>query len=112
MDGGMPPGRVFRFDPAAADVLMPMHLGLQPDGRIVSAGPTLRRLFAGLPLLGHCFHSLFHIRRPSGLEDMGRRMRFKANTPTKPGVSKGGLCLPFGTRTCLQGVVCYTCRRG
>ena len=72
MDGGMPPGRVFRFDPAAADVLMPMHLGLQPDGRIVSAGPTLRRLFAGLPLLGQRFHSLFHIRRPYGLEDMGR----------------------------------------
>ena len=46
------------------------------------------------------------------LEDMERRMRFKANTPTKPGVSKGGLCLPFGTRPCLQGVVCYTCRRG
>ena len=44
MDGGMPPGRVFRFDPAAADVLMPMHLGLQPDGRIVSSageGPRI-----------------------------------------------------------------------
>ena len=24
-------------------------------------------------------------------------------TPTKPGVSKGGLCLPFGTQPCLQG---------
>lgn len=33
-------------------------------------------------------------------------------TPTKPGVSKGGLCLPFGTQPCLQGVVCYTCWRG
>ena len=25
-------------------------------------------------------------------------------TPTKPGVSKGGLCLPFGTQPCLQGI--------
>lgn len=74
MDGGAPPHRVFRFDPAAADVLMPMHLGLQPDGRIVSAGPTLRRLFAGLPLIDHPFHDLFHIRRPSGLEDVARLM--------------------------------------
>ena len=24
------------------------------------------------------------------------------------GFQRGGLCLPFGTRPCLQGIVCYT----
>ena len=42
----------------------------------------------------------------------GRRIADCGHTPTKPGVSKGGLGLPLGTRPCLQGVVCYTCRRG
>ena len=32
--------------------------------------------------------------------------------PTKRGVSKGGRKPPFGTQPCLQGVMCYTCRRG
>lgn len=42
----------------------------------------------------------------------GRRIADCGHPPTKPGVSKGGLGLPFGTRPCLQGVVCYTCWRG
>ena len=48
------------------------------------------------------------------LEGWGHRRRIAdcGHTPTKPGVSKGGPGLPFGTRPCLQGVVCYTCWRG
>ena len=42
----------------------------------------------------------------------GRRNADCGHTTTKPGVSKGGHGLPFGTRPCLQGVVCYTCWRG
>lgn len=117
MDGGASPVQIFRFDPAAADVLMPMHLVLQPDGRIVSAGPTLRRMFAGLPLLGQPFYSLFTVRRPSGLEDMaclmaaaGKRLYLSScdgrlsnlrgvATPLIPGIEDGGglvINLSFG----------------
>lgn len=77
--------------------------------RLLHSGPQVeQRNGTGKPIRAG-LHRFFGF---VGLENMGRRMRFKANTPTKPGVSKGGLCLPFGTRPCLQGVVCYTCRRG
>lgn len=60
-------------------------------------------------------HSWTDLRRFFGFwMGCGHRCRnaICGRTPTKPGVSKGGLCLPFGTQPCLQGVVCYTCWRG
>ncbi len=52
---------------AALDRLMPMHLCLSADGRILSAGPTLARLYGAAGLIGQDFFSTFEIRRPSGI---------------------------------------------
>lgn len=54
---------------------MPMHLHLSAEGRIIGYGPTLRKVAAGLALIGKDFFAAFQIRRPSdvaGLDDLRR----------------------------------------
>lgn len=47
-----------------------MHIALSADGRITSAGPTLRKLAAGQGLVGAWFFALFEVRRPGGILTM------------------------------------------
>lgn len=49
------------------DLLMPMHLRLDPLGEIAGCGPTLRKLFAESPVR-RPFFDLFKVRRPTGIE--------------------------------------------
>ena len=61
---------------AALDALMPLHMTLDRDGRIVSAGPTLVTLLPGAALPGRNFFDLFDLRRPGGITtiaDLRRR---------------------------------------
>lgn len=48
----------------ARDVLLPMHLQVSNLGYIVHAGPTLKKLFDGKPLIGERFLEVFELRRP------------------------------------------------
>lgn len=56
---------------AAADLalLMPLHLILDPDGRIIAAGPTLKRLFAKDALIGQSLFDCFELRGPHRIAD-------------------------------------------
>ncbi|MFV0490747.1 MAG: diguanylate cyclase domain-containing protein [Pseudorhodobacter sp.] len=59
------------MDPMALGRMMPLHLVLDPEGRIISAGPTLAKLFDRPgDLSGGKFFNLFEIRRPSGIDSM------------------------------------------
>jgi diguanylate cyclase (GGDEF)-like protein len=92
---------------AALDRLMPLHLVLAPDGRIVGAGPTLRKIIArcveaGDPLIGQGFFDMFDLRRPGGLRNMadltahaGERLTIFARSTGSPGFR--GVVLPLGT---------------
>jgi diguanylate cyclase (GGDEF)-like protein len=50
--------------------LMPMHLVLSNDGRIISAGPTLVKTLGGTSPLGAGFFDEFKLRRPGAVVDM------------------------------------------
>lgn len=52
------------LSPAAAGILMPMHVWLAPDTTIRRVGPTLEKLRADSPLAGRPFRDVFEIRRP------------------------------------------------
>lgn len=69
MDGGAldMPLMVKRSD---LDRLMPMHLAVSADGRIVSHGPTLGKVFEGNSLIGMDLFSLVRFRRPGGIHTM------------------------------------------
>lgn len=55
---------------AALDLLMPMHLWVSADGTIISAGPTLAKLFPQITLRAHPLFEVFEIRRPGGVQGM------------------------------------------
>jgi diguanylate cyclase (GGDEF)-like protein len=46
--------------------LMPMHLVLDREERVVSVGPTLARVLAGADVIGARFQDLFEVRSPGG----------------------------------------------
>ncbi len=48
--------------------LCPMHVILDAEGRIIHAGPTMRKMRAGLPLVGAVFSDVFAVKRPRGLQ--------------------------------------------
>lgn len=62
---------MMRFDlpNEALDLLMPMHLAVSLDGRVLRAGPTLAKLFPARPE-GRWFFDLFTVRRPGGIATM------------------------------------------
>jgi diguanylate cyclase (GGDEF)-like protein len=73
-DGGARDRRI-TLSPDGLDHLMPMHLHLSAEGRIIGYGPTLRKVAAGLALIGKDFFASFEIRRPSDvacLDDLRR----------------------------------------
>jgi diguanylate cyclase (GGDEF)-like protein len=57
---------------ARADLarLMPMHMIVDGEGRIVGAGPTLERLRTPQRVVGASVFDLFHVRRPHGAATM------------------------------------------
>ncbi|SEN59995.1 diguanylate cyclase (GGDEF) domain-containing protein [Gemmobacter aquatilis] len=58
------------LESAALGVLMPMHVVLDPAGRIIACGQTMQKLFGQRSLPGADFFALFDLRRPSGLTGM------------------------------------------
>jgi diguanylate cyclase (GGDEF)-like protein len=52
------------------DRLMPMHLALSAEGKIISYGPTLGKVFHGHLLVGEDVFSLIRFRRPGGIQTM------------------------------------------
>ncbi|MDZ4137158.1 MAG: GGDEF domain-containing protein, partial [Paracoccaceae bacterium] len=61
---------IFDLESGALDRLMPMHLALNEAGLVLSAGPTLSKIFTGAALVGQEFFNLFEIRRPGGTTGM------------------------------------------
>lgn len=54
--------------PSALDPVLPMHLRLDACGRILHAGPTLRKLRDPGALLGAAFEEVFVLRRPRTID--------------------------------------------
>lgn len=68
--------------------LMPMHMIVDTDGRILGAGPTLERLRAPGRVEGELLFDLFHVRRPHGVASMadlatrcGNRLHLEFRSP-------------------------------
>lgn len=86
--------------PEALDYLMPLHLRLDPDGRIAGVGPTLAKLATDKPLVGEGFFAAFDLRRPAGVTSMaeltkraGQRLQLSLRGAV-PALSFRGLALP------------------
>lgn len=64
---GLPPSlsRVIGLSGGALDVLMPMHLWADPEGRVVQAGPTLTKMAQRGDLAGQPLFRLLEFRRPA-----------------------------------------------
>ncbi|MEO6301186.1 MAG: diguanylate cyclase [Paracoccaceae bacterium] len=64
----------FAMTTEALNRMMPMHLRLAADGRIIGCGSTLAKLLDNLPdgqdLIGRGLFETFELRRPSGLTTM------------------------------------------
>lgn len=58
----------FTLDKAGLDVVLPLHVVLDPDGMIVHAGPTMAKLFREQALIGARFFEAFEVRRPARAE--------------------------------------------
>jgi diguanylate cyclase (GGDEF)-like protein len=91
----MPP---FELGPEALSRLMPMHLALDGDGRILSAGATLNRLM-GDALVGASFADHFELRHdaarlPGALATGGTRLQLTARA--RPDLAFRGLAVPMG----------------
>ena len=68
------PAGSFALSPDALNRMMPMHVRLAADGRIIGCGSTLAKLLDNLPegqdLIGRDLFDTFELRRPSGLASM------------------------------------------
>jgi diguanylate cyclase (GGDEF)-like protein len=64
---GLPPSldRVIGLSGGALDVLMPMHLWADPEGRVVQAGPTLTKMARLGDLTGLPMFRVLELRRPA-----------------------------------------------
>lgn len=64
---GLPPSlnRVIGLSGGALDVLMPMHVWADPEGRVVQAGPTLTKMARQGDLAGLSLFRILEIRRPT-----------------------------------------------
>lgn len=91
-------------DPAdsALDTLCPMHACLDGDGRIRSAGPTLRKVLGEAGVTGMAFDAVFDIRRPQNvtsaselLRRTGEKLKLRLRAP--PHLELKGTVLPWGT---------------
>jgi len=88
----------------ALDRLHPLHVIVDPDGTILHAGPTLRRLVQGTDVVGTSLFAHLDLRRPRG------RASIAALTSDHAGPLR--FALRDETRTPLKGMaVPLTCRR-
>jgi diguanylate cyclase (GGDEF)-like protein len=86
--------------PGALDHLMPLHLRIGADGRILHAGPTLARI-AGGPLDGASFLARFEVLRPVCLASVAPlaaqpATRLRLRLRDAPEVALRGLAVPAG----------------
>jgi diguanylate cyclase (GGDEF)-like protein len=98
-----PSQHVLTVDTAVLSRFMPMHLLLDAEGRVLSAGPTLVRVLQRQDLPGTQFEELFEVRSPGGaitVEDVlaraGHRFRLVARGGIKAGLRGLGQRLPDG----------------
>jgi diguanylate cyclase (GGDEF)-like protein len=69
--------------------MMPMHLLLDPGGRIIATGDTLARILPGV--CGYGFFDVFALRRPAGVTDLaGLLARSGARLQLQPRLLPGG----------------------
>lgn len=83
-------------DPAVLGRIMPMYLWLEHGGRIVGAGPTLRKLWGAQAGIGADFDTVFTLRCP-------RRVQALAELAALPG-GRVKLCLKAPPHTGFKGV--------
>lgn len=96
----MPRCRAYPLTRDALEALMPLHVVLSLDGRIVAVGPLLRRLRPHARLTGRPFAEVFEVTRPAGLADaaaliaaMPNRMRLRLRDA--PQTTFKGQCVPI-----------------
>ena len=80
--------------------LMPMHLLLDRDERVLSVGPTLARVMEGMDTVGARFQDLFEVRSPGGatlardvLDQAGKRFRLVLRGRNRAGLRGVGVTL-------------------
>lgn len=56
------------------DVLMPMHISVDAEGRMRHAGPTISKMLGDVPVTGVPLLDVFDLRRPSGVTDFAGLM--------------------------------------
>lgn len=91
------------LDPETAallDLLMPMHLKIDPAGQITHVGPTLAKLRPGRDLAGLSVFDLFDILRPPGIGTMaalqplaGKKLHLRFRDP--PQTTLSGVLAPY-----------------
>jgi diguanylate cyclase (GGDEF)-like protein len=96
---GPPLSPEFRIGAAALGRVMPMHLCLDPAGRISAVGPTLAKI-AQTRLEGQAFFDTFLLRRPTGvanMADLRRRAGQQLHLALRAAPTNGlrGLALPL-----------------
>ena len=99
MDGGATDVPMM-INPGDLDRLMPMHLAVSEDGRIISHGSTLGKVFRGQPLDGQDVFSVIRFRRPGGVQTMAdlqqrRRQRLQLHPIGSPDDVLRGLAVPM-----------------
>jgi diguanylate cyclase (GGDEF)-like protein len=74
---GLPPvlDRVIGLSGGVLDTLMPMHLWVGADGRILRVGPTLRKMAGGADPAGRPLFEVIALRRPVGADGCGALAR-------------------------------------
>ena len=82
------------------DILCPMHVAVDAEGRVVHAGPTLQKLCPGAPLAGRRFLDLFELRRPRAVRDMATllassRLKLHLKFRDGPGTALKGVLAPL-----------------
>lgn len=102
MDTGLPLLEV-TIGAAGLERFMPMHLLLDADDAVVSAGPTLLRVLDGVSVIGARFEDLFDVRSPGGaktvadvLDRAGHRFRLAPRRSGRVGLRGLGMRLPGG----------------
>jgi diguanylate cyclase (GGDEF)-like protein len=84
---------------AVLDRLMPMHLCLDAQGRVVAAGPTLAKLFPDQPLIGQDLFALFVLRRTGPITSMAaisaRLGQLLTLTQRQGSIALRGIALPL-----------------
>ena len=85
---------------AALSQVMPMHLILASDGRILGYGPTLGKLAGEIQVFGRDFFDIFDLRRPGGLRDIDSLIsrageRLHLTMRNRPDAGLRGIAVPL-----------------